>query len=58
MNKKRALEILSSPNMIEVTYNGVPVYIDRINEDNGIAYIHPLDNPKKIEQVSITNLEE
>lgn len=58
MNLTRAKEIVSSPSMIDVTYNGVPIYIEHINEDNGIAYIHSLDNPEDRQQVSITNLEE
>ncbi len=58
MNKKRAIEIASSPIMAHVTYDGVPVYIEKINEDNGIAYIHPLNKPEKSEQVSIQNLKE
>jgi small acid-soluble spore protein H (minor) len=44
--------------MAHVTYDGVPVYIEKINEDNGIAYIHPLNKPEKSEQVSIQNLKE
>ncbi len=58
MNKTRAIEIASSPVMAKVTYEGVPIYIEKINEDNGIAYIHPLDKPENTEQVSIQNLEE
>jgi small acid-soluble spore protein H (minor) len=58
MNKRRAKEIASSPIMANVTYNGVPIYIESVNEDNGIAYIHSLDNPENRQQVSITNLEE
>jgi len=58
MDLSRAKEIYNSPEMIRVTYNGVPVYIESINERNGIAYIHPIDNPEKKEQVSIQNLKE
>lgn len=58
MNKTRAKEIINSADMINVTYNGIPVYIEDLNEGNGIAYIHPLNKPEEKEQVSITNLEE
>jgi small acid-soluble spore protein H (minor) len=58
MNKNRAKEIASSPVMANVNYNGKPIYIDSVNEANGIANIHSLDNPKDRQQVSIQNLEE
>lgn len=58
MNKTRAMEIASSPIMADVTYNGVPIYIEAVNDANGIATIHPLDNPRERDQVSIQNLEE
>lgn len=58
MNLTRAKQIASSPEKAEVRYNGKPVIIEKINEDNGIAHIRFLDNPEKKDQVSITNLEE
>lgn len=58
MKNKRAKEIADSPDMIKVTYNGIPVYIEDINEDNNIAKIRFLDQSNKIDEVSITNLEE
>lgn len=58
MKNKRAKEIVDSPDMIKVTYNGIPVYIEDVNEDNNIAKIRFLDTSNKIDEVSITNLEE
>lgn len=58
MNRTRAKEIASSPVMAKVTYNGIPIYIESVNEQNGIAYIHYLHEPENKQQVSITNLEE
>lgn len=58
MDIKRAQEIVSSSDMINVTLNAIPVYIESINDKNGIAYIHPLDKPDKIEEVSIKSLVE
>ncbi|WP_352418892.1 H-type small acid-soluble spore protein [Proteiniborus sp.] len=58
MHNKRAKEIVDSPNMIKVTFNGIPVYIEDVNEDNYIAKIRFLDGSNKIDEVSITNLEE
>ncbi len=58
MKNQRAKEIFDSPDMIKVTFNGIPVYIEDVNEDNNIAKIRFLDKSNKIDQVSITNLEE
>lgn len=58
MHNKRAKEIVDSPNMIKVTYDGIPVYIEDVNEDNNIAKIRFLDQSGKVDQVSITNLVE
>lgn len=58
MDNKRAKEIASSPDMIKVTYNGAPVYIESVNEDNNIAKIYFLNKPDNKQEVSITNLEE
>lgn len=58
MHNKRAKEIVDSPNMIKVTFDGIPVYIEDVNEDNNIAKIRFLDQSGKVDQVSITNLVE
>lgn len=58
MKNQRAKEIFDSPDMIKVTFNGIPVYIEDVNEDNNIAKIRFLDKSNKIDEVSITNLEE
>ena len=58
MDTKRAQEIASSSKMANVTMNGIPVYIENVNDKNGIAYIHPLDKPDKREEVSIKSLVE
>lgn len=33
MNIQRAKEIVESPDMKKVTYNGVPIYIQHVNEE-------------------------
>lgn len=58
MDVKRAQEIVSSPDMINVYLNAIPVYIESINDKNGIAYIHPLDKPDEREEVKIKSLVE
>lgn len=56
MDKGRAQEIISSPNMINVTYNGESIYIESVNENRGTANIHPLEQPDKLHEVSLTTL--
>jgi small acid-soluble spore protein H (minor) len=56
MNKQRAQEIASSPVMANVTYNGVPIYIQHVDESNETARIYPLGRPENEEEVSINSL--
>lgn len=58
MNAQRAEEIASSPNMVTVTYNEESIYIEHVDEQNGMATIHPLDDPNKKQSVSVTSLQE
>jgi len=56
MDNERAREIISSPIMYEVTYNGVPIYIESINNDNTTATIHFFDQPSNSQKVSISSI--
>ena len=58
MNTQRAKEIATSPVMANVTCNGVPVYIQYVDENNETARIYPLDQPEKEQEVAIANLTE
>lgn len=58
INAQRAEEIASSPIMANVTYNGESIYIEHVDEQNGIATIHSLDEPNNKQSVSVTILEE
>lgn len=58
MDKQRAKEITDSPSLINVTYNGDPVYIQRVDEQNGMAHIYSLQNPDNQQQVSVNDLQE
>jgi small acid-soluble spore protein H (minor) len=40
LNANRVKQILSSPADIEVKYNGVSVWIDKLNEDGKTATVH------------------
>ncbi|WP_374719404.1 small acid-soluble spore protein H [Parageobacillus toebii] len=58
MNVQRAKEIAASSVMANVTYNGVPIYIEQVDEENGTATIYPLDEPKNKQKVSVSSLKE
>lgn len=58
MNKFRAAEIAASPVMANVTYNGVPVYIQHVDEQNETARIYPLDQPENEQHVPLDSLVE
>ncbi|WP_338452616.1 small acid-soluble spore protein H [Niallia oryzisoli] len=56
MNVQRAQEISSSPIMANVTYNGESIYIEQVDEQNGKATIHSLEEPNNKQSVSVTSL--
>ncbi|BFH14148.1 H-type small acid-soluble spore protein [Paenibacillus melissococcoides] len=56
MNTQRAIEISSSPVMTDVTYQGEPVYIQHVNEEDGMARIYPLSNPEDERDVPVSML--
>ncbi len=56
MDARRAQEIASSPEMVNVTYNGQNVYIEHVDQSNGIATIHLVDKPDKKESISVDTL--
>ncbi|QGQ44574.1 small acid-soluble spore protein H [Metabacillus sediminilitoris] len=58
MDSQRAQEIASSATMANVTYNGQNIYIEHVDQQNGTATIHPLDNPNEKQSVSVSSLNE
>lgn len=58
MDAKRAQEIVSSAEMVNVNYNGSKVYIEHVDQGTGNATVHPLDNPESKQSVSVNELEE
>ncbi|EQB97095.1 acid-soluble spore protein H, partial [Geobacillus sp. A8] len=58
MDVRRAQEIASSPVMANVTYNGQRIYIEHVDQQKGVATIHPLDNPNQKQSVPVASLEE
>ncbi|MFC0524299.1 small acid-soluble spore protein H [Pontibacillus salicampi] len=58
MEYYRAKEISSSPVMANVSYNGVPIYIQHVDEQQQSARIFPLDYPENEEDVPLSSLKE
>ncbi len=58
MDIQRARDIAASPVMADVTYDGVPVYIQHVDEANETARIYPLDRPEQEQNVPIRSLAE
>ncbi|RCX23414.1 small acid-soluble spore protein H (minor) [Fontibacillus phaseoli] len=58
MNSQRAKEIVASPTMVNVACNGVPIYIQHVNERNETARIYPLDQPEQEQEVALSQLTE
>jgi small acid-soluble spore protein H (minor) len=56
MNKQRAKEIASSPIMANVICEGVPIYIQHVDDQNETARIYPLEQPDNEKDVPIDNL--
>jgi small acid-soluble spore protein H (minor) len=56
MDRTRAVEIASSPEMVPVTYNGNLIYIEDINPNKDAASIHYLNQPQYSQVVSLTQL--
>ncbi len=58
MDKQRAQQIIESPATIRVTYDGVPIYIQHVDEQTEMARIYPLNDPEMEQSVPVTQLNE
>ena len=58
LNSQRAKEIVSSPTMVNVTCDGVPFYIQHVDEKSETARIYPLGQPEKEQEVALSELNE
>ncbi|MGG3113214.1 H-type small acid-soluble spore protein [Bacillus velezensis] len=58
MNTQRAKDISESAAMAYVTYEGVPIYIQHVNEDKETARIFPIGNPQFEQEVLLSDLQE
>ncbi|WP_336822235.1 H-type small acid-soluble spore protein [Sporosarcina sp. USHLN248] len=58
MESQRARQIVSSPDEIKVTYNGVSVWIDKIHDDDRTATVHLRQAMEERSEVAIAELKE
>ncbi|MFP3918843.1 small acid-soluble spore protein H [Lysinibacillus telephonicus] len=58
MNVQRAQEIAESPTLANVTFNGVRVYIQNVDENKGTARIFPIDDTENEQEVALSDLRE
>ncbi|MGC5326935.1 H-type small acid-soluble spore protein [Brevibacillus sp. SYSU BS000544] len=58
MDVNRALQIVQSEEKIQVMYQGVPVWIDGVEEATNTVRIHPESDPKDTKRVSVKLLDE
>lgn len=58
MNIERATQIIESPDKITVTYQGVPVWIQTIDDHTQMAKVHTENNPDHIQTIPIHDLKE
>ncbi|WLR50807.1 small acid-soluble spore protein H [Bacillus tianshenii] len=58
MDARRAQSIAEAPEMINVTYNGKPIYIQHVDEKSEMVRIFPLGQPEREEEVPVQSLKE
>jgi small acid-soluble spore protein H (minor) len=56
LNTQRAKEIAESPVMANVIYNGKPIYIQHVDEQNETARIYPILDPENEKEVLLSEL--
>lgn len=58
MDVDRIKQIVGSSNEVDVTYNGVSVWIDQIHEDGKLATVHLRHSLEERSDVEISELKE
>ena len=56
MDSQRAQQIIASPHMLNVTYNGTRIYMEKIDPAGQNCTVHYLNKPDKRLDVSLNNL--
>ncbi|KAA9028395.1 H-type small acid-soluble spore protein [Niallia endozanthoxylica] len=58
MDIQRAMEIISSTEMVNVSFRGIPVYIKEVHSNNQTATVFPLDEMDHSQIVDLKGLAE
>lgn len=58
MDSQRAQEIVSSPHMLNVTYNGTRIYMEKVDPSGQNCTVHYLNKPSKKLDVPLGSLVE
>lgn len=58
MDNQRAKEIISSPNMADVTYHGTNIYLESLDESTQSCIVHFLNQPVTRLNVPLSSLRE
>lgn len=58
MEIKRAKEILQSQALINVSYRGIPIYIQELDEERQMAKVFPIDEMDNEQDVDLEGLHE
>ncbi|HEY4551473.1 MAG TPA: H-type small acid-soluble spore protein [Bacillus sp. (in: firmicutes)] len=56
MEIQRAMEIINSVEMINVSFRGIPVYIKEVHSNNQTATVFPLDEMDHAQTVELNGL--
>jgi small acid-soluble spore protein H (minor) len=58
MDLSRAQEIIESPRKIDVQFEGMPIWIDSVDETSKTARVYTEGNPEDKKTVAVTELRE
>ena len=56
MEIQRAIEIINSVEMVNVSFRGIPVYIKEVHSNNQTATVFPLDEMDHVQIVELNGL--
>ncbi|BAU26002.1 small acid-soluble spore protein H (minor) [Aneurinibacillus soli] len=58
MDSKRAQEIMQAHDKIRVHFEGMPIWIDNVDERSKTARVHTMENREDKKTVALSELEE
>ncbi len=56
MDAQRAQDIINSPDMVNVSFNGSLVYLEQVDQERDLATVHPLNDPNSKQSVPVNKL--